>query len=260
MNCGFIACNAYTFILENGRKRIASIGRHTCTVYIQGLKVQKHEIFYKFFCTNRFLMAPRPCITRIFNNRIRYGQNIRILKISMLAESALKSFMRWLSQRWNGFHVWFWNEFKFPLCWACAKIGYWLAENAQKLVTHWLRMRENWLLVGWAYEKIISAHHVHFQTFSSVPPVTHSSVLFSRPCLTSYVPCLTSLFLVSCPLSSVSRLFLTSRPLSHAVLRLFSLSTSPVLCPFLASQFLVSCPYSVSHDLSPVSHPLFSVP
>jgi hypothetical protein len=38
----------------------------------------------------------------------------------------------------------------FPLCSACAKIGYLLAEHARKLVTRWLSMHENWLFVGCA--------------------------------------------------------------------------------------------------------------
>ncbi len=77
-----------------------------------------------------------------------------------------------LSQRWNRFlecsasdemhsayaqHI-LKDDFEmgcdFLLCWACAKIGYSLAENAQKLVTLWLSMRWKSLLVGWACAKI----------------------------------------------------------------------------------------------------------
>ncbi len=65
------------------------------------------------------------------------------------------------------------------------------AEHAQKLITRWLSMRENWLLASWAYEKIILAHHVHFKSFPSLPLFTHSSVPLSCPCLTTFVPSLT---------------------------------------------------------------------
>jgi hypothetical protein len=127
----------------------------------------------------------------------------------------------------------------FPLCWA--KTAFSLTEPAQKLVTRWLSMRKIWLLAGWVYTKIISAHHMHFQSFSSVPPVTRSSVPFSRSyqtsyvlCLTSlpwlptYVPCLTSLPCFPTYVPCLTSLLLTSRPLSP-VLRLCSLSH--ILCP-----------------------------
>ncbi len=42
----------------------------------------------------------------------------------------------------------------FTLCGACAKIGFSLAEHAQKLVSFWLSMCGNWLLVGWACTKM----------------------------------------------------------------------------------------------------------
>ncbi len=153
--------------------------------------------------------------------------------------------------------------------WACSKIGYSLVEHARKLVTRWLSMRENWLLVGWACaeigysmaenwflaswasEKIISAHNMRFGSFSSLPHVTHSSVPFSRPCLTSFVPslyfvsqprssvlCLSSLSPVLCPLSrgsapclpssvpSLTALFILSRPLYPV----YQLSQCPLYC------------------------------
>ncbi len=158
--------------------------------------------------------------------------------------------------------------------WACVKIRYSLPENARKLVTCWLSIRRNQFSAPRAFSEI-----------SSVPLVTRSSVLFSCPFLTSSVPCLTFLFLVSRPLYPVSRLsplsaflfllshvfvpslppsvpcltslFLVSRPLSP-VLRLCSLSS--VLCTL--SHVFVPCPPSsvpcltslflVSHPLSPV--------
>ncbi len=94
--------------------------------------------------------------------------------------------------------------------WACVEIGYSLAKHARKLVTLWLSIRGNWLLVYWAYAEILFLlvlNHV----FSLV---IRSPVPFSRPlsnvlCLLSHVsvlwlpssvPCLTSLFLISRPL------------------------------------------------------------
>jgi hypothetical protein len=150
----------------------------------------------------------------------------------------------------------------FPLCWACEKIGYWLAEHAQKSVTHWLSMSENWLFVGWAcakigcwladpYAKIISFHSPHaFSEFflcspfnlvlcpfvpslsNVICPLSHVSV----PCLPSYDPYLTSLLLVFLPLSSVSRLFVLCLPAPVPISRLCSLF--PVLSP---SQVSVPC-------------------
>ncbi len=123
------------------------------------------------------------------------------------------------------------------LCWACAKIRCSLDEHAQKLVARWLGMRKNWFLIGWAYAKIISEHHIHFQS-SSIPPVILSSVPFSHPCLPSYVPCL----------------WLFSHPMSP-VLRICSLS--PIFCSLsnVSDPSLTSSVRYVSRDLSPVSHP-----
>ncbi len=81
------------------------------------------------------------------------------------------------------------HENWFLVGWAC-----------MKLVTHWLSICENWLHASWAYAKIIFVYHVHFWSSSSLPPVTLSTVPFSYPCLTSFVPCLTSSLLL-CPLS-----------------------------------------------------------
>ncbi len=89
-----------------------------------------------------------------------------------LRYSTLNSFPRMLSQRWNCFlvcpvnneicsayvqhilNVNFEMGWDFPLCWGCTKIGNSLAEHARKLVTHWLSIRENWLLFGWGCTKI----------------------------------------------------------------------------------------------------------
>ncbi len=147
-------------------------------------------------------------------------------------------------------------------------------KHVQKNFTHWL-----------AHMKIIWAHHMHFHysqpgrvwlvtsqlgtgkslTFSSLPPVTHilcprlsflSNVMcllshIFKMCLSSYVPRLTALFIVSRPLSYVAHLY----------------SLSPVCCPqlyisvpcllssvpCLMSLFPFSCTlYPLSCDLSPI--------
>jgi hypothetical protein len=133
-------------------------------------------------------------------------------------------------------------------------------------------MHENWLLAGGAYEKIILTHHIHFQSFSSVPPVTHSSCLLLlslsnvqcplshvSTCLSSHVLCLTSLFLVSHPLAYVSRR--STLPPVHCPQSYFSVPCLSTSVPCFTSLFLVSChSYPVSHDcpLSPILLSLFS--
>jgi hypothetical protein len=137
-------------------------------------------------------------------------------------------------------------------------LRYSLDEHARNFVTRWLTI----------YEKIISELHVHFQSFPLSPchpflcplPLSLSEVLFpyltSLPCLPSYVPCLTSSFLVSRPLSSVSKSLLLASRLMNPVFRLCSLSC--VHCP-LSHGSAPSHPSSVTRDLSLVSHPPFFV-
>jgi hypothetical protein len=172
-----------------------------------------------------------------------------------------------------------WN---FPLCWACAKIGYSLAVHARKFVTRWLSMHENWLLTSWAYAKIISVHHVHFLSYplSPIPlsptpvPVWRPLSPLSRRCALSPtmfpVLCLCSLSPVLCPLSHGSvpclpssvpclrALLLVSRPLSPALSSRLS-SLSSVLCtlsincpsvPFFVALFHCSCPLLLCYPSS----------
>ncbi len=177
----------------------------------------------------------------------------------------------------------------FLLCWACAKIGYSLAEHAWKLVTHWLSMRGNWLLFGWAYTEIGYSLGQHTQTFVFIgiapcfSPVIRSPVPFSRPlsnvlcllsqvsvpCLPSFVPCFTSLFLVSRPLFRVSLLCSLS-PILCSLSHFYVLCFPPFVShPCLTSLFLVSQFRPLFHvsllcSLSPIlcsqSHfPLFPV-
>jgi hypothetical protein len=100
-------------------------------------------------------------------------------------------------------------------------------------------MHKNWLLSGWAYAKIISVRHMHFQSslflcpllpsLSNIQcPLSHVSALSPILCLLNYC---TSLFFVFRPLVPVSRLC----------------SLPPVRCPQSSSLFLVSRPlYPVS--------------
>ncbi len=119
-------------------------------------------------------MVSRACNVRFFwksfSNRPRYStfKHFRAFSasdeiVSSYAQPAIKLFHRMQSQRWNLFcicsasdeicsafaqhilNVDFEMGWDFPLYWACAKIGYSVAEHAWKLVTHLLSMCENWL-------------------------------------------------------------------------------------------------------------------
>ncbi len=185
----------------------------------------------------------------------------------------MKSIPCMLSQRWNAFRVCSASDkihsayaqpilnddsemgCDMPLCWAYAEIGSSLAEHTRKLVTRWLSIRGNWLIVCWACAEIgyLIAEHMRKLVETMLFPVNCSPVPFSRPlpkvlyflcslspilcslshvyvpCLPSTVPCLTSRFLVSHPLFPVSLLC----------------SLFPALClsssvPCLTSLFLVS--------------------
>jgi hypothetical protein len=46
-------------------------------------------------------MVPRACNTNFFDNRIRFGRDIRLLNISAHAQQVMKSVPRMLSMRWN---------------------------------------------------------------------------------------------------------------------------------------------------------------
>jgi hypothetical protein len=76
------------------------------------LKVHKHEIFFFLL----FLQKPKPYGPKIFENRIRFGWDIRLLNISAhiirsayaqhgLYMQKLFTFYRWLSMRGNSFLV-----------------------------------------------------------------------------------------------------------------------------------------------------------
>ncbi len=110
--------------------------------------------------------------------------------------------IRMLSQRWNSFHVcsayfkwWFWNRLWFPLMlsmrenwlligWACARIGYSMAEHAQK-----------WLVVGWACARIgYSMAEQWACTKNGQSLAEHARKLVTRYCSWAYVKLSTVLF------------------------------------------------------------------
>ncbi len=106
--------------------------------------------------------------------------------------------------------------------WAWAEIGYSFTEHASKLITCWLSMGGNWLLVGWAYVEIGHSLAEHTRKFFFIGILNHvfSPVPFSR-----------ALSNVLCLLSSVC-------------------SLSPILCSM--SHFLVArqqnlVPHMLSH-------------
>jgi hypothetical protein len=144
-------------------------------------------------------------------------------------------------------------------------------------------MCENWCCT---YEKIILAHNMRFQSISSLPHVTHSSVPFSRPCLTSFVPflyyfsqsrssvlCLCSLSPVFSPLSHSSVpclptsvpcrstvpvspfLWLYSMPLGLSFAPLFPVLCSSISCPLSTClSYLQECKFLfILHTVHPTT-------
>jgi hypothetical protein len=152
------------------------------------------------------------------------------------------------------------------------------AEHVRKLVTQWLSMRENLLLVNWACVKIsyslavqcaycLTSLFLASRPMSSVsrlcslPPalntlshVSVSCLLSSEPCLTWSVPCLQSSFIR--PLSLVCH-FWSSIPqfLSFFLLFpvLFSSVSSPLSLVFHtcenSSFFCIRYTYAIIHSL-----------
>ncbi len=160
--------------------------------------------------------------------------------------------------------------------WACTKIGYLLAEHTEKSFRRTMCIFRVFPLFLLSLSNVICPLSRPLSPLTSfVPshvlcPLSHVFVL----CLQSYVPCLTSLFLVSLPRPSVSRicflptvrvpkltsLFLVSRPLCF-VSQLCSLS--PVLCTlshviFSLSPILLSLsPNHYYTETVPLFHYLF---
>ncbi len=168
-------------------------------------------------------MVPRACNMRFLKivfNSARYStfkHFLRWLRVRKncfpLAQPVMEQVLRMLIQRYNIHSAYFQlilnDGFEISLMLSMRKkIGYSLAELSRKLVTWWSIMREDWSQVGWACAKIISAHHVHFQSFPLFPqppiPLSSSPV----PVLRSTVcPCLMSLYLVFRPMFPVFPLF-----------------------------------------------------
>ncbi len=113
----------------------------------------------------------------------------------------------------------------FLLCWACVKIGYSLAKHAQS--NNWYSLSEHARKSFWRTTCI-------FRVFPLFPPVTHSSFLFSCPCLMSFVPSLTPLYFISHPMFPVPCL------------------PSSVPCV----RYLFRCPQSYVSDPCPILYPL----
>ncbi len=163
----------------------------------------------------------------------------------------------------------------FSVCWACAKIGCSLDEHPQKLVTRWLSMRKNWLLVGWAYTKIgyslAEQAQILVSRWLSMRKTGYSLAEHTRKSFrsTTYIFRVILFSMSSFPPSPSP--IPVYRPISHAS-RLCHVSVCPLSyvsvpncllssVPCLTSLFLVSRPlYYVSRDLSLASHPSFSVP
>ncbi len=170
------------------------------------------------------------------------GESVSTKIVSALAQPAIKSF-----RLWPAYFQWF---SYFSLCWAYAKIGYSLATHSQILLSRWLSMNENWLIVGLACAKnwLLSCQAYAEKSFRCttcifrVPMLSRFFVPFSRPLSNTFVPCLTSLFLVVRPMSLVFRLcsLHVFRPMSLVFflvsLSPFSRPLSPVAVSQLGSQ------------------------
>ncbi len=146
-----------------GSKHEAAEIKREISLDLVYLKVHKHNFFTYYFCRNRILIY----VTRD-SIRLRYStfNHFRVCSasdeiVSSYGQQAMKYIPRMLSIFWMMILKWVvissYAEHARKLVlvgWACAKIGYSLAEHEQKLVTRCLSMRGNWLLVGWACSKI----------------------------------------------------------------------------------------------------------
>jgi hypothetical protein len=78
------------------------------------LKVHKHEIFCFTFLQKPNPYGPKGLFYKIFENRIRFGRDLRLFNISAYAQSAMKSFPRMLSEHLNHFLVCSGSDKSFP--------------------------------------------------------------------------------------------------------------------------------------------------
>ncbi len=118
-------------------------------------------------------------------------------------------------------------------------------------------MCKNWLLIGWAFAKIVYLLAEHREkSFGRTMCIFRVFLSSSCPCLTSFVPSRTSLYFVSIPMSPVLRLCSLSPflgPLSH-----LSVSCLPYASPILRLCSLYLVRYALSHSSAPC--PPSSVP
>ncbi len=210
-------------------------------------------------------MVPKPCNTRylkiifdfatIFNSKYFRGGWLCAKIVSALVQTAMKFVLRMLSLFWM-------------MVLKLVVISTYV-EHVEKLVTRWLSMPKNWLLVCRTCRKIsyLLAEHTwklvtrqlsicenHFNTlrlrfhsFSFAPPIPPFLCPLLPSLSMSYVP-VSVLCLVFCPMSLSSISVPVLCPLSHV-----SVPCLPSTVPSLTSLILVS------HPLSPVSR-LCSLP
>ncbi len=88
------------------------------------LKVHKHEIYFGLFLQKPKPYGPKGLWHEIFENRIGFGRDIRLLNISAHAQHAMKSVPSMLSMRWN----WF------PVCSVCDKICFAYAKHTHAII------------------------------------------------------------------------------------------------------------------------------
>jgi hypothetical protein len=119
-------------------------------------KVTQAWNFFNTFFAETEPYGPKGLLHEIFENRIRFGRDIRLLNISAHAQHAMKSIPRMLTMRWNSFRV----------CLVCDKIRSAYAQHGlymYKLFTFycWLSMRGNSFLVCSVCDEIGSAYAQH---------------------------------------------------------------------------------------------------
>ncbi len=166
-----------------------------CTHLHVHLNVRGNAIFKNTFLAETKSLWSQGPVTWDFWKEYSIGRDIRILHIFACAHPGTKSFLYMLSKQWNMFCICSAsNEIRsaygqhilndafevgcdFPFCWACAKIVYLLSEHEQKF---------SYSLAEHTRKSFRHTTYI-FRVFLS-SPVTHSSIPFSRPYLTPFVP------------------------------------------------------------------------
>ncbi len=224
------------------------------------------KFIFRLFCRNRNLMVPRACNTRFLKIVFDSAETFKHFLVcsasdemhSAYAQPAMKFVPRMLSIFWMMFWNGYWTMF-FPL-----------SPSAVACLPSFVSCLKCLFLVShplFHFSRLCSLFPVHCSLSQvSVPcltslflisrplspllctlsPVLCSMSQFSVPCLPSSVPCLTSLYLVSRPLFPVS--------VSHLC------SFSSILCSM--SHYFVPCllsPVPCLTSLFLVSRPLFPI-